>query len=133
MRANHKTCFYFTDHKLDNFHLSSGEGVGYPVDEIVPIPTQVLTRQVHNFAKEEVNETTIFNSMVEDINIFPNPTVDYININGDFTTVSIIDMAGKVIVKSTDRRIDVSSLVKGIYLIKIDTPTGSLTRKLMKQ
>lgn len=73
------------------------------------------------------------NTLDSEYFIYPNPTVDYININGEFNSASVIDMAGKVVVKSVESQIDIRSLAKGIYLLQIDTPTGIVTKKIMKQ
>lgn len=65
--------------------------------------------------------------------IYPNPTVDYINIAGEFTTASVINLTGKVIIITTESKIDISSLPKGIYLLNISTDNGIVSRKIMKQ
>lgn len=65
-----------------------------------------------------------------DFNVYPNPSTDFINIeteyDGEFT---IFDMSGKLVVKTEDKRIDVSFLNTGQYFIKV----GSSTKIFMKQ
>jgi len=74
-----------------------------------------------------------------DFKIYPNP------VNGDFIYFSktkeadiiIFNVLGKSILKkhisSTTNKMDVSKLSKGIYLIKVVSDGGSITKKLVKQ
>jgi hypothetical protein len=60
-----------------------------------------------------------------DFNIYPNPTTDFLNItvdnyDGDF---EVFDMSGKSLIKTTDRKIDVSYLNSGQYLLRLGTTT----------
>jgi hypothetical protein len=61
------------------------------------------------------------------INIYPNPTNQFINLKGlpdskETLTTSILDMTGKIVLNSTERsQIDISNLENGIYLVKINT------------
>lgn len=54
------------------------------------------------------------------IKVFPNPTTDVVNIEGKFTQITITDVNGKVVTQSNNQgKIDISTLPKGIYFIKI--------------
>ncbi|MBP6455557.1 MAG: T9SS type A sorting domain-containing protein [Chitinophagaceae bacterium] len=71
-------------------------------------------------------------------NIFPNPTnnVIVIDINEPFADFSIFDLSGKLILKNqiyNKEEINLLSLVKGIYIVKIQTSKYSNTLKLIKQ
>lgn len=55
-------------------------------------------------------------------NIFPNPANDVLNIvgNQDFEQISILDISGKTVLKlGKTRIIDVSTLMQGVYFLKI--------------
>lgn len=76
--------------------------------------------------------------------IYPNPAKDYFNLISSGledlkgAQLSIIDLAGHVVIKQTllanvNQRVSISSLAKGIYIIKIVKPTGVVTRKLIKE
>jgi hypothetical protein len=56
---------------------------------------------------------------VEQINIYPNPADDFINIDKPFQKIEIIDINGKIVVLSSNQNIDISTLKKGIYFAKI--------------
>jgi hypothetical protein len=59
--------------------------------------------------------------------IYPNPAGDYLNINiTQFPFEAFIfDITGKERLKSSDKRINITSLHAGLYFIKIITPNGS--------
>ena len=75
---------------------------------------------------------------LEDVSLHPNPSTDFININAADTIekYSIYDLTGRVVKNSNPNsnnfRIDVTSLNKGIYLVKLSSgdKTGSI--KLIK-
>jgi hypothetical protein len=63
--------------------------------------------------------------------IYPNPTNGIINIKMNaFKEATIYTLSGKIIMKSTDKRIDISALSEGMYLIKLKNGSGDhfLTR-----
>ena len=74
------------------------------------------------------------------INVFPNPANDVLNIgfDEDFTgLIEIIDIPGRVILSNYQNeknilQFDISSLAKGIYYIKLNTDKGIYVRKFIK-
>ncbi|MDQ5930244.1 MAG: Carbohydrate-binding protein, partial [Bacteroidota bacterium] len=70
------------------------------------------------------------------ISIFPNPAHSILFINGLKTqsNISIYDFSGKMVFKKqVDNQIDISPFPNGIYLMTIETTTGILTKKFVKQ
>ncbi len=69
------------------------------------------------------------------LNIYPNPSVGSINIdyNERFSTINIINLQGKTILKSNTKNIDISGLENGIYIVQIATENGVLNSKFVKQ
>ena len=69
-----------------------------------------------------------------EISIYPNPTKDYITIFGsNIKEVIISDISGRVLIKSTERKIDISGLVSGTYIAEIETLSGNhVTQKLIR-
>jgi len=72
-----------------------------------------------------VGTTTSISEQQEDelLNVFPNPVKDYLSINskGEINRVIVMDILGKILINTqvkSDRKIDVSSLSQGNYLIK---------------
>lgn len=74
------------------------------------------------------------NKIEENLNIYPNPTADYVTIktNGN-DNIIIYDVIGKQVVNvvsdSMSTKIDISHLPKGMYIVEI----GNKTQKLIKQ
>lgn len=74
-----------------------------------------------------------------DYKLFPNPVSgSFLNIKtSQILKIEIYDVLGKLILPTTvdsgSSRIDVSQLKKGIYLIKMSSDKGSITKKLIKQ
>ncbi|KXX70922.1 T9SS type A sorting domain-containing protein [Flammeovirga sp. SJP92] len=73
----------------------------------------------------------------EDIEIYPNPTSNLININSfsAITSCRILDLSGKELIKIEQavEHIDISSLQAGTYILEVQTSEGVSSKKLIKQ
>ncbi|MDH6251757.1 hypothetical protein M2347_001484 [Chryseobacterium sp. H1D6B] len=79
------------------------------------------------------NETS---TKIQSINIFPNPTTGEINIKTDkkIKSSTVLDMSGKSLMTTNSQKADISSLPKGVYMIKVDFADGSTsTEKIIKE
>ena len=76
--------------------------------------------------------------------IYPNPAKDYFELVSSKpedlkgAEISVIDLSGRVLLReslqaSANQKISISSLTKGMYIIKIVKATGVVTRKLLKE
>ncbi|WP_159092190.1 T9SS type A sorting domain-containing protein [Aquimarina sp. Aq107] len=78
-----------------------------------------------------------FDEKLENFNMFPNPTnTGFVNItttSNSAITVSVFDMLGKQVISETlnNNLLNVSNLNAGIYLIRLDQTSGSVTKKLV--
>ena len=74
---------------------------------------------------------------LDTVSIFPNPAKDMITLDlpgtaGDFNT-EIYSVLGQLVAKSNNtKQLDVSNLNSGIYLIRIFTENGSVTKRFTK-
>ncbi|MGY0392762.1 T9SS type A sorting domain-containing protein [Bizionia sp. KMM 8389] len=74
---------------------------------------------------------------LKNISVSPNPAQDYVNISfpksiSEFTS-ELYDIAGKVVLKSNNtENLDISKLQSGVYILKITTETGSVTKRVIK-
>ncbi len=82
------------------------------------------------------------NSVVSnDFSVFPNPTKDIINVSNKLTSINsveISDLNGRVVntVNSIDAQnvqINISDLSSGIYMMKIVSDKGIITKKVIKE
>jgi len=76
------------------------------------------------------------------INVFPNPANDYINIsvaaiNGKIQNVKIVDVLGNEIkelnINSLSQNINISDLLKGIYMVVVNTTKATYSQKFIKE
>lgn len=69
------------------------------------------------------------------ISIFPNPATDKLMIQSDDGTiekVSVFDARGRLLVQQISGQVDVSTLSKGIFYLKINTKQGVIGRSFIK-
>ena len=71
------------------------------------------------------------------VNVYPNPVRDQLTIstgNNKLQSVSVIDLTGKTVMKSeTATILNLGSLVKGMYLMRINTANGTVTKRIIKE
>jgi hypothetical protein len=73
------------------------------------------------FSTDEV-ETGIFTPQVYNLNVYPNPTMDYLQVEADFNEAVITNIIGQEALILRDvkgTRIDISSLESGLYFISL--------------
>jgi len=137
--ATSKTC----DNKI---HLTCQEDVepGLMVngDADAPAFNSIIYVSFDKSQLEKVNVTNISGS---DINIYPNPVSDNMNVSlkvnkSTNVTMTIVNLVGATVMsqqfvseRGTAKEINVSSLSTGIYLAKFETAKGTYTQKIMKQ
>lgn len=103
-------------------------------------------RVVVQFANKTVNSTQIYyfkaegitlsTDEIEDqkIRITPNPAVNIVQYNGQFSTLELYDMTGKKVLETSSKMFDVSALESGMYFVRVMGQTGKETIiKLMKR
>jgi hypothetical protein len=73
------------------------------------------------------------------LQIAPNPVKDFLQLKTNENlvpkSVSIVDSSGRIVYNQTDpeKIMDVSSLQRGIYFVKIETNKGTITKKILKE
>lgn len=71
--------------------------------------------------------------------IFPNPTVDFINVQATeiIKSYQLVDIQGKVLVdqkhNATDLKLDISNQPKGVYFLRMTFDKGSNSEKIIKE
>jgi hypothetical protein len=84
---------------------------------------------------------SINNQMIAQLNVFPNPVNNILNIHSEapIQSIQLITMDGRTVAKSEQRILssnysfDVSSFMPGIYFAKVYTSNGSVVSKFIKQ
>ncbi|MDI1316630.1 T9SS type A sorting domain-containing protein [Flavobacterium sp.] len=75
------------------------------------------------------------------LNVYPNPSNNVINISNDATTVisavELTDLNGRVVktqsLNATEGQVSIGDLSTGVYMMKISTDAGTVTKKIVKQ
>ena len=69
---------------------------------------------------------------INGISIYPNPADNIISIDGDYTTLDIYDVFGKLVYTTkNDKTINTTQLQNGIYFIDADTENGNIVKKII--
>lgn len=138
------TWFKTLDQNL-NAHTSS-----YFISSVQPEDFDVYTCEAYyvknhpkylmevSFFREPITlfDTMGTNEISKNINIFPNPTKDYLNIRTENIKVessAIYDLSGKLLFTSKKSVIDVRHLPSGVYFIVIETGNSRETFKWIKE
>ncbi|PZU83167.1 MAG: hypothetical protein DI529_13070 [Chryseobacterium sp.] len=104
-----------------NFEFDN-DGSGFIVDNII-------IKDMDQLSVSDINKTQI--------NIFPNPTSDFINIKSDekIKSIKLYNASGSLVKTENNEfsRINVSNLPKGNYVISIETDSGIETKKIIKE
>lgn len=82
--------------------------------------------------------STSENLLLKGMQVYPNPTNDYLNIKGakNVSGIKVLDVSGRVVLSSdkAEQRIDVSQLVRGAYILTVKNTDGtSSTHKFIKK
>jgi len=102
---------------------------------IVPNNNDNFVLKITGLATLSINEF----SLEKNISIYPNPTNDIININLSkdiiINSVELYDITGKQIIVETNnlKSIDLSKLKIGVYIIRIQTEFGIVSKKIIKK
>lgn len=69
----------------------------------------------------------------KNINFYPNPASDYIELSTAISSLDIYDITGKLVksVKNNQSKIDISELDEGMYVVKYNINNNTLTSKLL--
>ena len=106
------------------------------------IPTGTTTAYVaanwigFNSVTEDATLSIVDSIFNFEIRLYPNPTNSILNIemNQVFKQATIYSVLGKEVLKTQNKTIDVSSLSKGLFLIKIENEVGNvLTKRFIKE
>ena len=95
--------------------------------------TSSESRTTYNYGEATTSAPT-FN--LADVRVYPSPATDVINVsieNGAIHKIEVYNLLGKKVFTSAKSKINVESLAKGVYLLKIRSEDGGfITKKLIK-
>ncbi len=98
------------------------------------------TNQAQVFTNSLTLGTNNFDKLENSIVVYPNPAQEFFRIESKnetvIDTILITDLNGRKILENnnvSNNQIDIRNLTKGIYLIKLSTNFGTMTRKLINE
>ncbi|WP_188458943.1 T9SS type A sorting domain-containing protein [Psychroflexus planctonicus] len=101
---------------------------------------ELNTFQIDDFVFGEYTTLSSSNFEITDLKIYPNPTTHLWNVstnNERITLLEVYDITGKKVFslqpQSVNTQIDSSNLNSGIYILKLSTENGSVSKKLIKE
>ena len=93
--------------------------------------------QIEITISNQVTTSLSNTSLANKFNVYPNPSVDEINIESQglaIESISLIDIKGNIIkVVSTNEKINISDLPKGIYILKIQSGNDVINKRFVKE
>lgn len=99
-----------------------------------------LNSTAHNGVHFEMITPTAVNAMETKLRIFPNPASDVLHIETHevIEQLTITDVTGRKLYQSNPKSsgplsVQLSGFASGIYLLQVETSTGSATQKFLKQ
>lgn len=107
---------------------SSDIGLNWSVYEVnntsIPIGSGMIMQSM---------STGIYELSKVKVDIYPNPTSDYINVKLDepVKNINLYDLSGKLVLSTVDNKINVSELNKGTYMLMVNTGTSTVSRKVI--
>ncbi len=90
-----------------------------------------------NIELYETSSLAVDNFSTFNVKVYPNPTTDYVFVesnNFEVSEIMVFDILGKNVIPSSvlkNSRVDVSSLNKGVYFMKMSVNGTSVTKKII--
>ncbi|RDK88704.1 T9SS type A sorting domain-containing protein [Marinirhabdus gelatinilytica] len=147
--------FIFDDINLPPETVDPEGSNGYVTFKIKPVTTVALNDEVANSADIyfDFNAPIVTNTTVTrfvdvlhveevsamDVSIFPNPAKDVLNIStiSKIENVTFVNTLGQEVknisVSENNSKVDVSTLVSGLYFVKVTTMDGSVVKRIVKE
>ncbi|MBI5541789.1 MAG: T9SS type A sorting domain-containing protein [Bacteroidia bacterium] len=127
---------FFDDAHTDTLNLSptNNNYAYYYIDDVCVSPDSLFCENWLGVSEQTVKNT-------EDITIYPNPWVNHLNVKfnnipSENTTLSVLDITGKVILQTITKEnefvINTEKLAKGLYLVKVENGKTVALKKITK-
>ena len=78
----------------------------------------------------QLSGSTSVNDFTSNILVYPNPVKDVLNIEGEFESVELFDVFGKLVLISTESTVNTKDISDGIYMMNIINNNMIITKKI---
>ena len=131
------------DNNVDNIEIVSIENAQPGNYQIIVSHKGLISTPTQNYSLIFTGNNVVLNNPIFDQNSFvlhPNPANDFIGINlgaVEADSYDLIDIQGRVIISNslvgkTNDIISLSGLQSGVYFVKVNSGTNSITKKVIK-
>lgn len=95
----------------------------------------ILEGYYHRFGPNWVGPFTPVNTVNNvEVKLYPNPTTGIVNIEAEgIKDIEVMDIAGRTVLTTDKSTFDMSTLANGVYMVRINTESGSTTQKVVKR
>jgi hypothetical protein len=128
------TCYTFTIYDSYGDGIDAGYGVGsFTVTDGngTVLSSGGQFSDVDGAAFKTGDATVGINDIISNISIYPNPVKDVLTIEGNYTSIEVLDILGNLVLSSkATKNINVSSLADGVYMLNIKTENGIAAKKI---
>ena len=131
------------DNNVDNIEIVSIENAQPGNYQIIVSHKGLISTPTQNYSLIFTGNNVVLNNPIFDENsfvLYPNPANDFIGINlgaVEADSYDLIDIQGRVIISNslvgkTNDTISLSGLQSGVYFVKVNSGTNSITKKVIK-
>ena len=131
------------DNNVDNIEIVSIENAQPGNYQIIVSHKGLISTPTQNYSLIFTGNNVVLNNPIFDENsfvLYPNPANDFIGINlgaVEADSYDLIDIQGRVIISNslvgkTNDKISLSGLQSGVYFVKVNSGTNSITKKVIK-
>jgi len=119
---------------------------GYEIESLMidDVSTEATSSYTFDNVTENHSITAIFRKIelgtnetgLKEINVYPNPTSDYIYISGNkkINTLELYNVNGQKVMQNKGNKMDISLVTKGVYILKTLTDNNEVfTNKIIKK
>ncbi|MDD4970271.1 MAG: DUF2271 domain-containing protein [Paludibacter sp.] len=104
-----------------------------------PVAQTLAPANILSFSNISIKWVPSITSAVEELKmsnlyqVYPNPTSSSIFVDGlDINQIEVFNVSGKSLMKTSLHNVNLSSLPKGTYMLKINSETGTIMKKIIK-
>jgi hypothetical protein len=124
---------YFID-KIENKAIPLSEGITYSL--VVNREQTTIANRFYLSKRDKLNRNE---SRIESLQVYPNPSKNVVYIEmqtNEGVYFQLLDASGKILrsgnLSATEKSIDMSGLNDGLYMLKINSNIGMVTRRIVK-
>ena len=117
-----------------NPEYATYDSEGHPVND--PWPTGFNTGGFDLDAIGVIHDLAhgVSSNESETVSVYPNPVRDRLSVNGEnIQSVEVFNLVGQKIMTTEETSIDLSDLNEGVYFLRVVSPSGTVTKRIVKQ